>query len=329
MRFSKIATSVLVVAAVAASSALTSATARASTGVNAVYTSNGEAGYYTWAFTPFDENRSFITPMVPGEQMGTDGGIGLQLAALDHTSNVVNLPVAEQTSNPAGIMNECHLAQIGFIWNAAEGQYDVYLAEGTSTYAPTSTNPYLGGTHVNACTSGGALNLASPVTFQDGFTVVTSVVTQVLGGATTGAGISPGNQAFLQLQRIGGVIKGLASDTTATWNSNDAFVPSPFSFFNQPHYAGAGTVFDFTNRAPAAPPAGLEAAFWGLRAANHAAGPHHVLVLQPYNTWLNQEVQSSANGTSSDSPAVTPNNTLNNVTGPGIFRLYVGSPNGA
>jgi hypothetical protein len=299
-----------------------------SLGQGAVNTSNGEAGYFTWASTAFQEVQTNLTPLAPAEQAGANGSLGIELTSVvgaNANGNILPGTVPGSLS--------CNLAQLGFVWNPAEQAYDVWEATGTTTYDPTATNPYLGGTKVNVCTSGGALNPAPGTTYQDGFTVVTDTTSQVLGDDSSGEGIAVGQQVFLQLEKHGSDFTASAWDTNP--NDDNTGGPVDVAFpgtFGSAHWAGAGTVVDITDRTPATPLSGEEAMFSELRAANatHTThGRNHAYTLKIFNTWLSQEVVSSANGTSADAPAVTPANSLVVKTGPGTFNLYTGSPVGA
>ncbi len=317
--------SAIAFSAASADAAVQPATAH-SLGQNAVFTSNGQGGYFAWADTPFREVQTNVTPLPPSEQMGANGGLGLQIdAVVGPNVNGNILP-----STPSGSLS-CNVTQLGLVWNATTQQYDVYLATGTSVYDPTAANPYNGGTKVNVCTSDGALSPTGVgTTFQDGFAVTTDSAVQVIGANSSGEGIAVGQQVFLKLSKNGDHFTATAYDT----NPNDANTGGPVSVdfpgsFGTAHWVGAGTVVDITDRSPASPPAGEEAAFSELRAANGTHGKHHTLNEQIFNTWLSQEVSSSANGTPADAPAVTPANSLVVKTGPGTFQLFTGQPVGA
>jgi hypothetical protein len=301
--------------------------ASASTQTGHIYSSNGEAGYYTWSPTAFNENYAFVTPTAIAEQMGANGGIGLQLAALS-TGNIYKQSVGQ----------ECSVAQVGLVWNNTEGAFDVVAGEGTIEYNPSITNVDNGTTNPDACTTGGALSDTGALADGQGHEDTTPVSVDSDGYVATTSdseviltGIPAGDQVYLNELRIGsGEIKFTAYDADASFNSGEVTLANHiFSGPLQPHFAGAGTVFDLTNRGPAVQSsADMEASFYLLRAGqwtNHHG--HFGTSVNVYNAWLAQEVQSSANGEASDPPAITPFNTLNNPFG-GIFDLYVGVPVG-
>lgn len=298
--------------------------ASASTESGHIYSSNGEAGYYTWSASPFNENYAFVTPTTVAEQMGENGGVGLQLGALS-SQNVYKQSVGQK----------CYVAQVGLVWNTSEKAFDVVAGEGYITYDKLTTDN--GSTNPDACTTGGALSsanaVANPNTDQtgssagDGYTATTTWSEDFLQG------IPAGDQVYLNELRIGsGDIKFTAYDNDATFISGSINTTVPVFSSAQagnPHFAGAGTVFDLTNRGPAVQDsASQEASFYLLRAGqwDNIHG-HFSTQVNVYNAWLAQQVQSSANGSPADPAAVTPFNTLNHPYG-GIFGLYVGVPVG-
>jgi hypothetical protein len=313
---------------------------------NAVFTSNGEAGYYTKSTTAFIEVHGVITPQVPAEEMGVNGGLGLQLGdAVPSLNNVVNFSTGQQEANPsvlnptvpATIESACTVTQIGLKWNSSTNQYDVYEAQGVLSYDPgTGTNPltgptvFSGGTEINACTAGGSLSPETGTTYYGGFSQVTTEVQEILGQAVGTPGITPGQTVYLALQRgtgtdgvPHGVVKGIAQNLSNPVDESTAHLTALGSSF-LPHFANAGTVYDNTLRGPGTliyP----EAVFDGLRAATSVT--HHAIDEQVFSNWTQEGVESSANGTgvTNGDPAAVLVSTLPYS----MFSLYVGPPIGA
>jgi hypothetical protein len=297
---------------------------------NAVWTSNGEAGYYAQVPTSFIAVLGASAPQSPSEQMGVNGGLGFQLAQLTPATNVVHLPVAPATSNPSGIVSVCDVAQIGYKWNPVTGQYDVYTGEGVLTYDPTPANPYLGGTEVSACTAGGALSTVTGTTHAGGFDQATDEVTELLGQGVGTEGIGIGQTGYLTLQ-VGdhadgvtpGQVKGIAQNLSNPVDQDNAHLTFLGTGF-RPSFASAGTVYDNTERGQVNPSAPVtEAVFSGLRAATGVA--HHAISYHVFSNWTQEGVESDANGTAADAPPAVGVSLLPYS----VFDLYVGPPVGA
>lgn len=301
--------------------------AGATTASAGAITSNGEAGYYTQApGQNFTEVHATVTPGVTAEQMGANGGIGLQLShSLDNG-------------------NECQVAQIGLKWyqgdNGGSGGYRVYVASGLLSYVGTG---FLGGTSTDACTAGGALSPAIGTTTTDGYTQQTEQYAEVLGEGTSAnpaspdnADVLPGQAAFLSLQHFGwNNVKGLAQILTETphgagyiysqtTSENFEHIPAGVTpFTGNYEFANAGTVFDSTVRTPATVGAATQEAYFdGLRAG--VPGSHHTITENVFSKYNQQEVISTANGTAADPAVVLPSSLTWSV-----FKLYVGVPVGA
>ena len=216
-----------------------------------VITGNGESGYYAFADSHFQRVQGRFTATVAAEGLGSGGGEGLQLC--------------NASSGSAD--------QLGVVWDAGTGAYDVQYATGTLT----ST----GGTDTSACTSGGVLSSPSDI----------------------GLSIPPGDTVALSITNEGhGLAEFRAEDSTVDTGIVKAFA----SGTTYPDVASAGVVQNEAGlSAPAVNPL---VTFRDVR-VTVASGASNTLG-RGRTRWTAVQAYSTANGTASDPALVSPGNSL-------------------
>lgn len=296
---------VLILAAALGVTFLIAGTSGASVSSGNVYTSNGEAGWFTWSATHFDEVHADVITTAAAEQV----------PAGDSSSPVLG--------NGVGLcavtgVDTASAAQEGEVWDAAEGAFDVVWAEGTLT----ATTPEHDG---NPCTDGGAVPVS--LSYTGGTVSVTCPDGDLCGVLSFESGDVPlGDRVYLNVRYWYGSphIQFLAEDLSTGLGSSQDSEP-PLSGF--PHYAQAGSISDLTSRS--APPTVDEAFFSWVRASTTTTGQTETQG-QYFSTWSGESVDSNPSGSSADPALVAP--TLMNPHVPGglgCFTLGVGAPVGA
>jgi hypothetical protein len=171
-----------------------------------VWTSNGEGGYYSFVANRTTAIRAHFFLRTAAEGIGATGGLGVQLCQ-------------QGTAPGTG-----DAAQLGTLWNAGAGVFEVFYQTGTLAAHSPNTNG-------DACSTGGLL--ASPL--------------------DTGLDIAPGQEVKLSIQDNSGVCEFRSSNVTVSTGVVIDFKACP-GLFND---AGVGAVQDLTLIAP---PASVELA---------------------------------------------------------------------
>ncbi len=303
------------VAALALAGGLTFAgSASASINNGNVYTSNGEAGWFTSsAGTRIAEVHADVITTPASEQAPT---------STFTTGNGVGL-CANASSPNVG-------AQLGEVWNATTSKFDVVWAEGKFTGVST---PNTNGT---PCTDAGALPVTlTGGTCNPGTPTATATTTQCGILDPDAGGIPVGTRVYFKIAQWNTHLQVVAEDDTTGLVMPDINVPGLDTVAGSmtPVYAfigEAGTTFDSTARsAPASTP---EAYFSWVRAAS-AVSPvssgDTETEGQYFSTWSAESVLSTPSGSNSDPALVGP--TLENPKIPGglgCFTMMVGAPTG-
>jgi hypothetical protein len=288
-----------------------------------VYTSNGEAGWFTSsagtriAEVHADVITTSASEQAPSTTFTTGNGVGL---------------CANASSPNVG-------AQLGEVWNSTTLKFDVVWAEGKFTGVDT---PDTNGT---PCTDAGALPVTlGSISATDPTGCMPNNTAPADDEATTTAcgiidpdagGIPVGNRVYLKIAQWNTHLQFVAEDDTT-----GLVLPAPnedslttVAGSSTPVYAfvaEAGTTFDSTNRsAPASTP---EAYFSWVRAAS-AVSPVSSSDTETegkyFSNWSAESVISTPSGSSSDPALVAPTlETPKTPGGLGCFTMYVGAPTG-
>ena len=278
-----------------------------------VYTSNGEAGWFTSsAGTRIAEVHADVITTPASEQAPTTSfttGNGVGLCANASSPNVG--------------------AQLGEVWNSTTSKFDVVWAEGTFTSAVT---PDTNGT---PCTDAGAL----PVTLSGTTCTAESnsfADTHACGILDPDAGGIPvGNRVYLKIAQWNTHLQFVSEDDTTglVLPADNEPGLATVAESESPVYAfvaEAGTTFDSTNRsAPASTP---EAYFSWVRAASavsSVSSSDTETEGQYFSNWSAESVLSTPSGSSSDPALVGPTlETSKTPGGLGCFTMFVGAPTG-